>query len=347
MHPTTAEQNQTNEMTVHRTRGAPLGDPAGSILAYVDGKMAEKVVPHAIALSNALGAPVTLLDVLSVPQRLETPADPVVWSIKRRKASDALKRIAKNQKSALFDLSVAVAEGRLADQICRCARENKADLTILGILVNKAGSEWGYEDIAHKLVERISGDLLLIPSSLPVNAYVTYGRILVALDGSYRAESVLPLALRIAKANDAELVLAHVIPATELTETGPLEAEDHLLLESVAQRNERVARNYLERIRLRVMQLGLSTRSIVLRAGDVRSSLAKLVDDQHIDLLVMTSHGHTGRMDCSCGSVASYMLSHTTAPLLLALRPPLPNQSKNIRGIEFTRALGDRRIPMR
>src|SRR3546814_8945346 len=54
----------------------------------------------------------------------------------------------------------------------------------------------------------------------------SYQRILVPLDGSRWAESVLPLAARIARAANAEILLAHVVPAPEMIEARPLEMED-------------------------------------------------------------------------------------------------------------------------
>src|SRR3546814_15560227 len=61
----------------------------------------------------------------------------------------------------------------------------------------------------------------------------SYQRILVPLDGSRWAESVLPLAARIARAANAEILLAHVVPAPEMIEARPLEMEDKELRQSL------------------------------------------------------------------------------------------------------------------
>jgi K+-sensing histidine kinase KdpD len=53
-----------------------------------------------------------------------------------------------------------------------------------------------------------------------------YRRVVVPLDGSRWAESVLPLAVRLAKASEAELLLVHVVPTPEMIEARPLEVED-------------------------------------------------------------------------------------------------------------------------
>jgi nucleotide-binding universal stress UspA family protein len=54
-----------------------------------------------------------------------------------------------------------------------------------------------------------------------------------------------------------------------------------------------------------------------MRDGDVRSSLSRLLDAEHVDLLVMSAHGRGSRPDVACGSVADYMISHAHIPLLL------------------------------
>jgi nucleotide-binding universal stress UspA family protein len=123
--------------------------------------------------------------------------------------------------------------------------------------------------------------------------------------------------MRIARATDAELLLAHIIPAPELTETGPLEADDHELRHQVSERNARVAGEYINQLRNRVACSGLAVRSLLMRNDDVRSALVRLIEDEQIDLLVMSAHGRSSRPDVACGSIAGYMITHARMPLLI------------------------------
>ena len=111
---------------------------------------------------------------------------------------------------------------------------------------------------ARKLVEAVPGSLLLVPADgdRRDGCAARYRRIMVPLDGSARAESVLPIATRLAKAHEAELLIAHVTPAPELTKVGPLTAQDLELEQRVIARNERVARSYLDQIRARLIRGG-------------------------------------------------------------------------------------------
>jgi len=147
-----------------------------------------------------------------------------------------------------------------------------------------------------------------------------YRRVLVPVDGSPRAESVLPLAVRVAASAAAELLVAHVVPNPGLTEVGPLDAEDVDLQERITRRNVRVATAYLDRLRSRFGTNGSPPRMIVLRDGDVRTRLERLVEDEGVDLVVLSSHGHSGRTSVPYGSVAADLVLHSPVPLLV-VRP--------------------------
>ena len=87
---------------------------------------------------------------------------------------------------------------------------------------------------------------------------------------------------RLAKAHDADLLIAHVTPAPELTKVGPLTAQDLELEQRVIARNERVARGYLDQIRARVSEAGVVARTVISRSGDARTRLARLVRGERV-----------------------------------------------------------------
>lgn len=111
----------------------------------------------------------------------------------------------------------------------------------------------------------------------------------------------------------------HVVPPSFLTEVGPAESEDIELCERLARRNERVARQYLERLQSRASEKGIAVRTRVLRE-DVRSSLARTAAEEAVDLVVLSAQGCSGRLDVPYGSVTSFLMTHTAQPLLI-MRP--------------------------
>jgi nucleotide-binding universal stress UspA family protein len=140
---------------------------------------------------------------------------------------------------------------------------------------------------------------------------------MVPLDGSHHAESVLPMAMRIAEAHGAELVIAHVVPTPELFRIGPPDADDLELEETLIQRNEQVASRYLAGIRAHIQNSRYRTRTYLSRKGDPRDELLRIIYDESIDLVVLSAHGASGATDRALGTVAAHVVAHTRVPLIL------------------------------
>lgn len=304
---------------------APLADVPGApfhhIAACLDGSdLSERVIPHAVAVAAALGISVTLLRVLEGRPHGDVPPDPLEWEIRRREAREYLEQCATKWHDPLTAIAVELIDGHAAAQICNWARHHQADLLVVSSHGMSGPSEWSLANTPRKLVERAPGSLLLVPAAArPTDGVARYRRILVPMDGSSRAESVLPLACKLVS-DAGELILAHVVPVPELTEIGPLDAEAVELRDRLLRRNERVAREYLGRLRARIAAGGAAVRVIVLHSDDVRGRLARLIGDEGVELVVMSAHGRSARCDAPCGSVTSDLLGRAATPMLI-VRP--------------------------
>ncbi|MDP3938546.1 MAG: universal stress protein [Deltaproteobacteria bacterium] len=307
-----------------RRNEAPPDRPFKQIVACLDGsELGERAMPHALALAKALKAPITLLRVLEGRGMGEAPPDPLEWEIRRKEAREYLEQIAEDRagKKSSIKANVEVIEGQAAEQICLWAEHHGVDLTVLCSHGLSGCTDWSLASTARKLAERAPGSLLLVPAATaPVDHIARYRRLLVPLDGSPLAESVLSLATRLAAAHGAELILAHAIAVPELTGTGPHDARDLELRDRLTQRNERVASAYLDRLRARVARNGIIPSVLVLPAGDVRTRLARLIADEGIDLVILSAHGQSSRSDVPCGNVTTYLMAHSLTPLLI-VRP--------------------------
>jgi nucleotide-binding universal stress UspA family protein len=175
-----------------------------------------------------------------------------------------------------------------------------------------------------KILTSAVGSVLLVPASTrqaPSRREARYARILVPFDGSMRAESVVPLAVRLANAHQAELVLAHVVPIPELTPIGAPAPEDLDLRERLVRRNERVAGRYLEGLRARMQASGTAARVVLAAEGDVPCELLRIIERERADLVVLSAHGRTGRTEWTCGSVAGHVIAHCPTPVLVVREP--------------------------
>lgn len=285
------------------------------------GEPVSKVILHAIALANSLGVPLLLLRVFVTRPTGEECQDPLDWEIRRREAYGQVTALVEQYRHLCALIEAEVVEGQAAEQISLWVQRHPNELTVLGTHGEWRPEDWGLGDTAREVVDHAPGSLLLVPGSAQDVPATGYRRLLVPLDGSCRAESVLPFAIHLAKAQHAELLLVHVVPPTALTEVGPAESEDIELSERLLRRNQRVAQQYLARLQSRASEHGLVVRASVL-CEDVRSSLVRIAAQEGVDLVVLSAHGCSGRLDVPYGSVTSFLMSHIRQPLLVMRQQP-------------------------
>lgn len=148
-----------------------------------------------------------------------------------------------------------------------------------------------------------------------------YKRILIPLDGSDRAEQVLPHVIALAAGRESKLLLLHVVePPTVampvIMHGVPTAAPAIPSFDDALTRAREGAKAYLQMAKERLEQQGASCETI-LDHGGVVQQIAHAADEQDVDLIAMTSHGRTGLASAFFGSVALGVLHRVTRPLLL------------------------------
>ena len=126
-------------------------------------------------------------------------------------------------------------------------------------------------------------------------------RMLVPLDGSVRSERALPYAASLAKTFGGELILLH-------DETVGLRGDDVPAAADAISRITSLGRA--------LEGLGLRVRIRVVR-GPAASAILRAADDEHADMIVMSTHGRGGLGRWIYGSVADDVLRHTSLPIVL------------------------------
>ncbi|HLY74614.1 MAG TPA: universal stress protein [Planctomycetota bacterium] len=145
-------------------------------------------------------------------------------------------------------------------------------------------------------------------------------RILVPLDGSKEAETILSQVQRIAILRD-EVHLLHLVP--------PLHSPVGLEPTHVLSLHEQASR-YLEATRDRWLpgQEGLN----LVRTGDPAEGILNLALEKNIELIAMSTHGRSRVAKMMMGSVASEVVRKAQLPVLLT-RPDMALSSRRIRRI--------------
>jgi len=142
-----------------------------------------------------------------------------------------------------------------------------------------------------------------------------YKHILVPLDGSERAEAILPHVIDMAQCNQAAVTLLQVIER-EVVLVSPYDPLSSFEPESLIARQVEEAENYLDAHCARMQDLGVDAQRRVER-GLVVETIQEVADELGTDLIAMASHGRSGLARVLFGSVTTGVLQHARQPLLL------------------------------
>jgi nucleotide-binding universal stress UspA family protein len=138
-----------------------------------------------------------------------------------------------------------------------------------------------------------------------------YKRIVVPLDGSPLAEQALTHAMAQAERFEAEIVLLKVLePLPEATLTSPASVQ------RAEQLSAQLARDYLERVADRIRNEDIAV-EIALLEGKPYLEIVRFAAETEVDMIVMSTRGHSGWSRWLLGSVADRVVRGATVPVLL------------------------------
>jgi nucleotide-binding universal stress UspA family protein len=145
-------------------------------------------------------------------------------------------------------------------------------------------------------------------------AEIMFRRILVPLDGSAPAQRALAVAAQLAHALDGTLILVRVVqpplqPATSLAPS--LEVEEQILSEELER-----ATTYLTQMTQQPELAGIRHETAAL-VGFPTEKILDAVDTHQADSIILCSHGRTGLLRWTLGSVAQRVVHHALVPVLL------------------------------
>lgn len=291
-----------------------------NILVPLDGSpLAETAIPHVVAVAGAYPAQVVLLRVLD-PER--DPAgraslDPLEWQIAKAEAESYLEKLAGRLGDIGLRTRLQIMEGNAAESVLKYARDNASDLIILSSHGQSGISGWNVSGVVQKIILRARTSVMIERAYHPFGGEwdeLHYRRILLPLDGSRRAEAVLPVAATLARHHHAELLVAHVARKPEMPRRIPLPQEDQELVERIVERNRLEATRYLDQLKSQ-MDLPLQTRLLV--SDRILAALHDLVEEAEADLVFLSAHGYSGGTKWPYGSTVISFIAYGTTPLLI------------------------------
>jgi nucleotide-binding universal stress UspA family protein len=143
-----------------------------------------------------------------------------------------------------------------------------------------------------------------------------YNKILIPLDGSKRAEAILPHVEELAHRFDAKIIFLNIIEPIKVVAPIDGYVPSH---DSIQQSHDiaiNKAKFYLHGLEMAFREKGIPAK-IVTEEGPIVSKIIEVSIQEAVDLIAMASHGRTGLAHVFYGSVAAGVLHRIDRPLLL------------------------------
>jgi nucleotide-binding universal stress UspA family protein len=303
------------------------------VLVPLDGSaLAEKALPHAVALARGTASGVVLMRVVP-PITLIEPMGAAfansagLWDLYDEQpalAGEYLHAVAERLASLEVEVATHVGEGIPGEVIVGYAQEHPEVAAIAMSTHGRSGlGRWLFGSVAEKVLHSSPVPLLLVrpeaerteqemPELVDLPRYRT---LLVPLDGSPLAEQALEQAHALARGVGARLVLLSVATTPFDLKLVKRDAEAEW---SAAPWDTAAAHlaGYLDRITGGLADAGVAVQAQV-SYGDVADEILKAARSVEADLIVMATHGRGGLGHLMVGSVAMRVAQAATVPLLL------------------------------
>jgi nucleotide-binding universal stress UspA family protein len=291
------------------------------ILIPLDGSTAaEQIMPYARTLARRLKIPVELLAVVDITGLLTSLERARVFDSlaeqESRKSKEYLEEVAK--RIAGSRVKRTVEQGSAAEAIIEKAAADKSTLIAMTTHGRSGLNRWLLGSVAEKILRATTNPLLLVRAVEEGRAEgeATLKSIVVPLDGSELAESVLPTVTETAKKLDLEVFLfrAYTNPYRPFVGgAGAYTVNLEKLLASVRDQ----ARTYLEEKMAELRKQGVEQISYLLQEGVAADEIVSVARHAAESLTVMCSHGRSGVKRWVLGSVTETVVRHSIGPVLV------------------------------
>jgi len=291
----------------------PAKDRAMKILVPLDGSiLAEEAIDTAINL--AAGGPFSLSLLRATEVHGLPVADPIDAQVRAvREAEEYLASVRDRlARHGITDVDTSAWYGQAAPAILEGARVKKADLIVMSSHGRSGLGRLILGSVAESVLRRTSTELPVWQSRGAFRRWTTYRRVLVAVDGSPAAETILPFVLGFAGPLGLGVTLLRVnVPVRPTIVEGTALA----MLEDF-ETDQIDAEEYLAPLAVDLRRRGLRVTTRV-RSGPAAEEILKAASESKVDLIAMTTHGRSGLERLILGSVAESVLRTTTLPVLL------------------------------
>jgi nucleotide-binding universal stress UspA family protein len=289
------------------------------VVVPLDGSVtAEIALPYAQEMIGRRDAELTLLFVKEAQDyRSENIIQSYLDSLVK-KSTEAALVYSKGNAQPTFKIQTKILTGVPAEQILNFVESLEGGRIIMASHGQSGvGTRWTLGSVADKVARATTKPITLIRADREkpaMRAKSLLNTILVPLDGSKRAEITLPYVKESAKLVNAEVIFLQVLQIQLVT---------YKMIEvPVPEEIKKIAREYLEGLVRDFKKEGINARYEIWETrGDVAGEIVEYTEKKLVDLVVMSTHGHTGPARWIMGSVSNKVLRQGNAPLMLIRNP--------------------------
>jgi nucleotide-binding universal stress UspA family protein len=287
------------------------------IIVPLDGsETAEAILPFVEEIAAHTGAEIVLVTAV---QQVGVWDAALTLQVLDREDKSAVEYLTEQAKKVAGKQRCRVLRGDPAEAILRAAGEESADLIAISTHGRSGLARWLFGSTATKLLEAATVPVLFLRPKAGEDKGApgpVVKKILVPLDGSETAMSILNTVEAFAKAMGASLVLFH---AVEPIAAYPGFETQSVAAVTVVEEMQAQARQILTRAMEDAKSRGVEA-TMVVSLDTAVSGILHAADEQKVDLIAIGTHGRGGIGRAVLGSVADGVVRRSADVPCLVLR---------------------------
>ncbi len=287
------------------------------IIVPLDGsEIAEAILPFVEEIAKHTGAEIVLVTAV---QQVGVWDAALTLQVLDREDASAVAYLGEQAKKLAGKQRSRVVRGDAAEAILHAAEEESADLIAISTHGRSGLARWLFGSTATKLLEAATLPVLFLRPKTGEDKGApgpVVRKILVPLDGSDTATSILPAAEEFAKAMGASLVLFHsVVPIAAYPGFEMQSGAAATVLEEMQAQARQILTRALEDAKSRGVEA-----TMVVALDTPVNGILRAADDQKVDLIAIGTHGHGGIGRAVLGSVADGVVRRSADVPCLVIR---------------------------
>ncbi|MCL2140804.1 MAG: universal stress protein [Dehalococcoidia bacterium] len=232
--------------------------------------------------------------------------------------------VSQQHGSGNVNVRFELLEGKPIDEILCYVKQNGIDLILMATHGRSGLSRWAMGSVAYKSLCQANVPVLLVRAGIEEAILLDQlpeRRLLVALDGTHSAESILPYVESLAEQwgkDNAQIILVRVCKPAEVSSDYPSgKAESwETRVEQENLKSKLVDGWYLADVEKRLTDKGFKVRH-ELPIGKTASEILKAASDNRANLIAMVINGRSGISRWAYGNTAEEVMLGAKTPILL------------------------------